>query len=188
MSLRVVNRIPAMRAAILAAADERSRQDVMKEAARSSGAKVLRIMRRTAPEGKSEEAINLPDGTTIKHDRPSIRQGHGTLDTGWGAPDVSEIENGASFRIFSNRPHMKYLLFGASPHPIAAVNAPFLVFWWFKRGRGFVGPDLPKGHPGFQPATFVEESLGPLKGRKIIQDSVNENTFRVLNPLREFFR
>lgn len=185
--LKITNRIPEMVDAILTTADERTRQKEAGKAAEKAGVRVLRIMRKTAPEGKEEKAINLPDGTTIKHDRPSIRLRHGTLEEGWGNPEVEKIDDGASFRIISNAPHMKYLLFGASSHPIAAVNAKFLVFWWFKKSRGFVGEELPKGHPGFRPSTFVEESLGPQKGRQIIQASLDEGAWNVLNPIREFF-
>lgn len=57
-----------------------------------------------------------------------------------------------------------------SKYPIAARNAPNLVFWWERGGKWFVGKRLTYGHPGvaarpsMQPA--MEQNL-PLLRREI---------------------
>lgn len=50
-----------------------------------------------------------------------------------------------------------------SVYPIVAKNVPNLVFWWEKKQKWFVGPQLPIGHPGIVAKPYIEPSIQATK-------------------------
>lgn len=187
MSLTVKNRLAQLKNAVEKIADEKHRQGLMERAGTQAGHKVLGLLRIAAPKGKTEPSFTAPSGRTISHGRPSERLGHGTLDSQWGAPTVETIDNGARVIVTSSAPHMQLLLEGAPHHPIPRTGEANLIFWIIEGNRRFVGRRLPNGHPGFPPATFVDEAINKRGGRRIILENFSLFTREVLSPIRTFF-
>ena len=48
---------------------------------------------------------------------------------------------------------------GAGLYPIAAKDAPNLVFWWERGNKWFVGAKLPYGHPGVAPRPYIKPTI-----------------------------
>lgn len=69
---------------------------------------------------------------------------------GKDAPYARAYEWGSGIHATRGTPHLI---------PIAAKNAPNLVFWWEKGNKLFVGPKLPIGHPGVAPKPYIEPSI-----------------------------
>ena len=55
-------------------------------------------------------------------------------------------------------PHVKYVIGGATPHPIPARYKPFLHFWWVKERR-WHKTLLILEHPGRKPDDFLERAF-----------------------------
>lgn len=48
-------------------------------------------------------------------------------------------------------------------YPIKAKNAPELHFFWEKRGKWFMGFELPFGHPGVAPRPYLKPTIDETK-------------------------
>lgn len=48
-----------------------------------------------------------------------------------------------------------------TPHliPIAAKNAPLLIFWWERKNKWFKGKALPIGHPGIKMRSYLRQPM-----------------------------
>ncbi len=66
------------------------------------------------------------------------------------APEAAAFEYGSGLHATKEPPHLI---------PIAAKNAPNLVFWWAKGGKLFVGPRLPIGHPGVEAKPYLHPAI-----------------------------
>jgi hypothetical protein len=185
MTLKIKNKIVKFKLVIDEVGDLDRMRRLMAVEASESGGRVLRLMRRAAPEGKVEPGFTGPlTGREIEHGRPSLRLGDGTLEEGWGAPGIQTTDDGARFIIRSTARHMPILLAGAKRHDIPS-RPGYLSFFWFRVGEGaetFRGVD----HPGFDRATFVQEARGPMGGDRIVTNSVVRGAKRVIAPLRKF--
>ena len=54
----------------------------------------------------------------------------------------------------------RFVIAGTQPHPIVAVHAQALRFWWARRGIQFVGPSV--NHPGSRPNDFRLKAIDAL--------------------------
>ncbi len=189
MTLKVENRLKGLKTAVEKINDENQKKRILAVEAGETGRKVLGLLRAAAPKGKAEPGFGGPlTGRRIKHERPSIRLGHGTLESNWGTPAVRTTTEGAKFFIRSSAAHMQILLDGAKEHPIPLSGIKYLSFWWF---RGSAGVETFRGidkHPGFAKAAFVKQARGPMGGDRIIQEGVGRGAREMISPLRVFMQ
>jgi len=178
----IANRIPELLETIETAFGQKAIRKETIVAAEKAGQPVLRLLRKYAPEGSVEPAYDFGQ-RVISHGRPSLRLGHGTLESQWGTPTIGSGENDSLNLIFeSNAPHMPFLIHGTVPHRIPVSGATFLSFWWGSPLK-WSSPFEPGGqifmhvnHPGYYWArfvNFVDNALTKGKGREIITLETN---------------
>lgn len=96
-------------------------------------------------------------------ERCPVAQGSGGPNVGAGGlkkshfmDEALDVELGWRFRIGANKSYAYFVHQGTSPHPIAAVNASALHFFWPK-GGGYVF-FASVNHPGTRPQPWLWES------------------------------
>ncbi len=110
-------------------------------------------MRRTAPLGRhySLGGASLPGGAL----RRSLRFQVGEL----GA-------------VLSGLGYGRFVIGGTQPHPIVAVRAKALRFWWARRGVNFIGPAV--NHPGNRANDFRLKALDVLFESQVFSRIANQ--------------
>lgn len=78
-------------------------------------------------------------------------------------PDAAAWEYGSGIHD-PNTPHLI---------PIAARNAPMLIFWWANRNKWFKGRALPHGHPGIKGRSYLRQPM--LDNQEMIHQIIAQN-------------
>ena len=169
-------------------------QQSLRPVAETAGQRSLAELRQAAPVGKLEpnyEAVRSDGSTyTISHGRPSLRLHGSSLASNWGAPEIQTQDNGVSFTILSNAPHMGLLLAGSPAHPIQKQSEQPLSFYSFSQNTPIIYglfTEATINHPGFSPSTFVEDTLA--RGlRNETRQLLTRGVDNIRKPLTQFFR
>jgi len=95
------------------------------------------------------------------------------------APYAAAYEWGSGLHATKSAPRL---------YPIVAKNAPNLVFFWQERGKWFVGPRLPIGHPGVAPKPYIKPSIdeNKVEMKKILAREFKIAVLAGTKPLEEY--
>lgn len=194
--VRVVNRVDELVKTLEESFERETIEATLEESARIEASRFLDILKRSAPEGQEEPAVDIY-GLSRPASRPSVRQHGITLEKGWLAPRIIRTKKGVHFKISNVAPHLSIILRGAKAHRIfpTGIHDPGLLFhWgsplrWPEKDRFPAGPRLYKRveHPGFDAIRFIENALRRKEGRETIKRNFDRTFKTLLNPVGVFF-
>lgn len=111
----------------------------------------MEIMAQKVNQNNLPKAINEHTGAESPQKKGSTYSIDVVIDTSEdAAPMAGAYEWGSGVHRTKGTPGL---------YPIAAKDAPELVFWWEKRQKWFRGAALPFGHPGVEARPYIRPSI-----------------------------